>query len=191
MQPSRHPRLLADLLRERSERAAIQVALAGGAVAVDPGTGTSPSPLLPPASESGDALVAGVGPLFEALFLAQYVDAEFVLDGGGGPISAGIKMDLGIDFACVAIGWTLLLDQADTVRLDLWKAAYAGYPPVVGNTMPGANANKPQTTAAAKATGGVAGWTIVALAAGDIIRLNLDLVTVAGRATLALKLRRT
>lgn len=118
-------------------------------------------------------------------------DVLAVFDGGGAALTTGVKLDLTLDFACSVLAWTLLLDAASTVRVDVWKDSYGNYPPTVADSLAGVDANKPQTAAAVKASGGVTGWTTTAIAAGDTLRFNLDVATVAARATLALKLRRT
>lgn len=143
------------------------------------------------AGESGDALIAGPGPSFAPVFAAQYADILIVFDGSGALIAVGPKMDITIDFACAVIGWTMFAEAAVTARIDLWKTTYAGAPPTVANTMPGANANKPQLAAAQKATGGVPGWTVAAIDAGEVIRVNLDTNNTGQRMSLSLKVRRT
>ncbi|MDE3095607.1 MAG: hypothetical protein KGK07_06360 [Chloroflexota bacterium] len=161
---SRHPAHLAELIRRSAGEVKVSEILAGGAPVITPGAGT----------ETGEA-----------------ADLEIVLDGGGQPIAAGIKCDVPIDFACAVTGWTLLGDQAGSIRIDLWKSTYAAFPPVVAGSMPGANANKPQATGALKAQGTVAGWTASAIAAGEIVRVNVDTIAAFTRVTLGLALRRT
>lgn len=161
---SRHPAHLAELIRRSASEVKVSEILAGGSPVITPGAGT----------ETGEA-----------------ADLEIVLDGGGQPIAAGIKCDVPIDFDCAVTGWTLLGDQAGSIRIDLWKSTYAAFPPVVAGSMPGANANKPQATGALKAQGGVAGWTVAAIAAGEIVRVNVDTVAAFTRVTLGLALRRT
>ncbi len=161
---SRHPAHLAELIRRAAADTKVSEILAGGAPQITPGAAT----------QTGEA-----------------ADLEIVLDGGGQPLAAGVKCDLPIDFACAVTGWTILGDQAGSIQIDLWKSSYATFPPVLGGTMPGANANKPQATGAVKAQGGVAGWTQSAIAAGEIVRVNVDSVAAFTRVTLGLTVRRT
>lgn len=142
------------------------------------------------ATESGDAVVTGAGAGFAAAYTAQYADILLVFDGGGSPIATGQKMDITIDFACKVIGWTIFADAASTARIDIWKTTYAGAPPVVANTMPGVDANKPQLTAAVKNIGGVGAWTAIDIAAGDVLRINLDTNNNAQHLTATLKVRK-
>ena len=127
---SRHPAHLAELIRRSAADVRVSDILAGGAPVITPGAAT----------ETGEA-----------------ADLEIVLDGGGQPLAAGIKCDVPIDFDCTVTGWTILGDQAGSIRIDLWKSSYATFPPVVAGSMPGANANKPQATGAVKAQGGEIG----------------------------------
>jgi hypothetical protein len=161
---SRHPNHLAELIRHAAGETRITEILAGGAPAITPGSAT----------ETGAAS-----------------DLELVLDGGGAPLTAGVKLDIPIDFACAVTGWTILGDQAGSIQIDLWKSSYAAFPPVIGGTMPGPSANKPQATGAVKAQGGVAGWVQSAIAAGEIVRVNVDSVAAFTRVTLGLTVRRT
>ena len=161
---SRHPAHLAELIRRSAGETKVSEILAGGAPQITPGSAT----------QTGEA-----------------ADLEIVLDGGGVPLAGGVKLDLVIDFACAVTGWTILGDQAGSIQIDLWKSSYAAFPPVVGGSLPGANANKPQATGAVKAQGGVAGWLQSAIAAGEIVRVNVDSVAAFTRVTLGLTVRRT
>jgi hypothetical protein len=161
---SRHPAHLADLIRRSASETKVSEILAGGAPQITPGAAT----------ETGEA-----------------ADLEILLDGGGQPLAAGVKCDLPIDFACTVTSWTILGDQAGSIQIDLWKSSYATFPPVVGGSMPGASANKPQATGTVKAQGGVAGWIQSAIAAGEIVRVNVDSVAAFTRVTLGLTVRRT
>jgi len=161
---SRHPAHLAELIRRSASETKVSEILAGGAPQITPGAAT----------QTGEA-----------------ADLEIVLDGGGVPLAAGVKCDLPIDFACAVTGWTILGDQAGSIQIDLWKSSYATFPPLIGGSMPGANANKPQATGAVKAQGGAAGWLQSAIAAGEIVRVNVDSVAAFTRVTLGLALRRT
>jgi len=116
----------------------------------------------------------------------QFVDIVFVFDGA----TIGKQLDVRIDFNCIVTAWTLLLDAVATVRIDVWRDAFANYPPTVGDSMPGADADKPQTTAAASASDEVATWDEDSIAAGDVLRANIDTNGGASRATLCLKARR-
>jgi hypothetical protein len=88
-----------------------------------------------------------------------------------------------IPFACTITGWELVSNISGNLVLDIWKAAYASLPPVVGGTITGSA--KPTLTAALKATSStLTGWTTV-LDLGDYLDINVDSTTV-GTATLTL-----
>lgn len=106
-----------------------------------------------------------------------------VLDDGG-PVSTGIHGDIYVPFSCTITKVTLLADQAGDLVLDIWKAAFASYPPTVTETI----------TAAAKPTltndltyqdSVLSGWT-VNITAGDVLRFNVDSAATVTKVTVAL-----
>lgn len=107
----------------------------------------------------------------------------FIIDGGGSVITTGIKGDLPIDFACTITEWRLLGDQSGSIAVAIWKDTYTNFPPVVGDLL-----LTPSITTATKnqATG-----LSHAIAAGDILRFNVNSVTSLTRVTLALEVVRT
>jgi hypothetical protein len=123
----------------------------------------------------------------------QYADdvknVEFLLDGGGGAITVGIKGELFFDFNAYILGVTLLADQAGSLVVDLWKQAYGSYPPSDANSITAAapptlsTANKMQDFT-------LTGWTRN-IVAGDCIRINVDSCTTITRCLIALKIKRT
>lgn len=158
---SRHPRILADLIRNKTSDKLLQLALAS----VPDGGVTAP----PDVS-------------------AVYVDALFVIDGGGAVPAVGVALDLVIDFDAEIVAWTLLADVAGDLVLDLWKDSYASFPPTIADTITAAA--KPTLSSASSANDtALTGWDTT-IAAGETIRLNIDSVATITRATLALKLRR-
>ncbi len=136
----------------------------------------------------GDALVAGAT---AAALVPQYADVEIILNAGGAVVpQAQVKMDIEIPFAADVVGWHLYADVVTTTRIDLWLDSYANFPPTAADTMPGADANKPQLAAAVAAAGGVAGWSKTQIAAGDILRVHLDTNSAGALLTCAVKLRK-
>lgn len=129
--------------------------------------------LTPPARSSGD-----------------FALAQAVIDGGGAVITTGVKGDLGpFPFPCVITEVTALADQSGSIVIDVWKDAYANYPPVDGDSI---TASAPITISATNKSqdATLTAWT-TSIAAGDTLRFNVDSVTTLQRVTLALKLRRT
>lgn len=128
--------------------------------------------------------VVGVGSLANTL-----AAAEWVIDGGGVAITTGIKGDLVIPFACNIEAATMVSTLVGSIIVDIWKDTYANFPPTVADKITGAT---PPTIAADDQSTDVTltGWT-VAIAAGSILRFNVNSVTGIQRVTLSLLLRRT
>lgn len=164
---SRHPKNIAQLLRQREGKREAVAAIAAP-ILTAPGTFSGDTP-------------PGTFPTF--------ADLVFCI-GGSALIATGIKLDLVVDFDATVIAWTMLLDQAATMRIDLWKDTYGNYPPVAADGMPGVAANRPQTVAVDKATGLPTAWTTKKIIAGDTIRVNVDTNDLAQRALLTVKVRR-
>ena len=113
----------------------------------------------------------------------------YVIDGGGSVITTGVKGDLSIPFACTITGVRTLLDISGNLVVDIWKTTYANYPPVVANTITAsADPTVTQNTKSEDTT--LTGWTKT-IAAGDVIRFNVDSVANATRATITLKAVKT
>ncbi|TPI86369.1 hypothetical protein [Mesorhizobium sp. B2-8-9] len=136
--------------------------------------------------------LTGGGDLSSDRTLALNTDARtrnifYVIDGGGAAITTGIKGDLPIPFACTIIEADVLADQVGSIVIDIWKNTYANFPPTVANTITAAA--KPTLASAAKAQDAtLTGWT-TAIAAGDILRFNVDSAATLTRVTIAIKVR--
>lgn len=90
----------------------------------------------------------------------------------GAPITTGIKGDVMVPFACTISQVTLLADQVGSIVLDIWKDTYANYPPTVADTITASA--KPTIASGIKYQDStLTGWT-TAIAAGDILRFNVD-----------------
>lgn len=114
---------------------------------------------------------------------------NFVIDGGGVVIATGVKGDVVIDFAATITKWTLLADQSGSIVVDIWKDSYANFPPVVGDVITASA--KPTISGATKGQSStLTGWT-TAIAAGDVLRFNVNSAATITRATLALTITRT
>lgn len=103
-------------------------------------------------------------------------------------LATGILGDLKVDFDCEIQSVTLLADQSGSCVVDIWKAAYASYPPVDGNSICGSA--EPEISNAAKSQDtSLAGWTKT-ISAGDILRFNLDSNDDIARLTIILTVKR-
>lgn len=113
----------------------------------------------------------------------------FHFNGGGQNIEAGLQCEVSCEYACTIVSHKILGDASGSAVVDLWKDTYANYPPTVLDTivasakptLSGANKNQDTT---------LTGWTL-AIAAGDIIKANLDSVSGLKRVTLILKVSKT
>lgn len=118
------------------------------------------------------------------------IDAiTFVIDGGGSAIVAGVKRDVIIPYAGTILSVTMLADVSGSIVVDLWKDTYANYPPTVADTITAAA--KPTITTAIKSQDNtLTGWNVT-VAAGDIIRPNVDSATTITAVVVTLGILRT
>lgn len=111
------------------------------------------------------------------------------IDGGGSVITTGVKGSIRIPFACTITKWTLLSDDATptsgSIVVDIWKDSFANHPPTVADTIT-ASAKPTITTATKAESSTLTGWT-TAIAAGDILRFNVDSVTSLTKVVLELE----
>jgi hypothetical protein len=117
-----------------------------------------------------------------AAAIAKSID--FVIDGGGSAISTGVKGDIEVAFACTITAVRLFADQSGSIVVNIWKDVYANFPPTVGDKI---TASAPATiSSATKAEDTtLTGWT-TAIAAGDVLRYNVDSATTITRVTVSL-----
>ena len=112
----------------------------------------------------------------------------FLVDGGGLPITTGLKGTLAIPFACAITSWTLMSDAIGSVVLDIWKSDFASYPPTVAQSITASA--KPTISSDVKAhSSALTGWTTV-LEAGDILAFNVDAVSGLSRLSVGLAITR-
>jgi len=112
-----------------------------------------------------------------------------VFDGGGSTPAINTQAWVEVAFACTINRATMMLDQSGSAVIDVWKDAYANYPPTVADTITASA--KPTVSSATKSQDStLTGWT-TSIAAGDILKFNLDSVTTATKIVLTLKVTRT
>lgn len=104
--------------------------------------------------------------------IGQGVAIEFVMrDAASSPIATGIKGYLEIPMALTILSWKIMADQAGSFQLDIWKAPFASFPPVIGNSITGSA--KPILTSAISSSSSVlTGWT-TSIDKGDILAFNV------------------
>lgn len=136
---------------------------------------------------AGYALVSRAGrPAWEP----QYSTINFVIDGGGSAITTGIKGDIVVDYACTAVAWTLLADQSGAIKIDIWKDTYANFPPTDDDSMCGGHEPEIAASGVSAQDTDIADWSGEAIAAGSVLRFNVDSCTTIQRCTLSIKVLR-
>lgn len=124
-----------------------------------------------------------------ALYVSNAV--EFIIDGGGSALTTGVKGDIRFPFACTLTGWSLLADVSGAIKIDLWKDTYANFPPTNDDSI--TNGHEPEIAASGVSAEDtdIADWNGEAIAAGSILRINIDSVAAITRAVLVLTFTRT
>lgn len=111
------------------------------------------------------------------------------LDGAGSPISTGIKLDLIVPYACTINSATMVADQTGSIVIDVWKDTYANYPPTDADSITAAA--PPTISSALKSQDTTLTAWDVDIAAGDILRFNVDSCATITRCSLVLKVTKT
>jgi hypothetical protein len=110
---------------------------------------------------------------------------EYVIDGAGAAITAGIKGTLEAPWPCFVTGWTILGDASGSIVITVKKATYANYP---GTMTTISGTQKPTLSAAQKGQDlTLTTWT-QALALRDIVEFTVDaLATTVTRVMVSLQ----
>ncbi len=112
---------------------------------------------------------------------------EFVLDGAGAAIAAGMRGFLKVPYACAIESWQILANAAGSCVIDIWKVPYASHPATVSDSITGTA--KPTLSAAAAAQSStLTDWT-TNIAAGDILAFKVDSAATVQLVTLVLNVR--
>jgi len=113
----------------------------------------------------------------------------FIIGVVGTVITTGLKGDLEIPFACTINRVTMLANKSGSIVVDIWKQAYADYPPEDAQSITAA-APPTITTAEKSQDSTLTDWT-TAIAAGDCLRFNVDSITTIEQVTISLKVTKT
>jgi hypothetical protein len=111
-------------------------------------------------------------------------EIDFIIDGGGSVITAGVKGYVRVPFDCTITAVRMLADVSGSIVVDIWKDTYANYPPVNADSIT-ASANPTLTSSIKSENTTLTGWT-TAITAGDILAFNVDSATTVTRVTVAL-----
>lgn len=136
-------------------------------------------------SDGGDATVVRPSNWNADHVVALTKTITAIIDGGGTAIATGIKGDLEISFGCTIQRVTMLADQTGSIVVDVWKDTYSNYPPVDADSI---TASAPPTIASSikSQNSTLTGWT-TAIAAGDVLRFNVDSCTSITRVTISMQ----
>lgn len=107
------------------------------------------------------------------------------IDGGGSAITTGLKGYIEVPYNGTIKGWTALADVSGSAVVDVWKAAYANYPPTVSNTIAGSE--KPTVSAAIKGQDLALSTWSVTVTAGDIIAFSVDSASTITKLSISLQ----
>lgn len=115
----------------------------------------------------------------------NFATVQFVIDGGGNPITTGNKGWINIPWPATIDAWRVLADQSGSISVDILRAN-AAFPTasIVGSgNKPGLSSQQYQETAPS-------GWTSISLARDDWIAFNVVSASVVTRVTVDLELQR-
>jgi len=131
------------------------------------------------------ALVTGVFTDFS--FHAPYSVLGLKLSGAGnGEILPGIKGYYPVPFDCQINHWTILADLAGSIAFDIYKCAYADFPPTNADTIIGLSAEQPALVNEQTAQDRyLTGWNTT-LTRGDILAIEVMSIDVVTSVTLSL-----
>lgn len=147
-----------------------------------------PIVLLGAARLTSVVLAEDIRDLMSKVVQMQPVCICFSFDNGAAPLTTNMMDDIVIPFDMEIIEWSLLLNDAATVSIDLWQDTYANYPPVNADSI--TNSNNPATSGTDKEQGDTTGWTTGQLNEGSVLRAVIETTSVATRAVLTLRCQR-
>lgn len=113
----------------------------------------------------------------------------FTIDGGGSPITTGLKGFIPVVYGGTITGWKIYADVSGSIVVDVWKDTYANFPPVVGDSIAGSE--KPTLSSAVKNEDTtLSSWTPT-VAAGDVLAFNVDSAATVTRVVIVLTITRS
>ena len=120
---------------------------------------------------------------------AEDVLVEVGISGNGAVIASGVVLDVELPCYGTITGWQLMADESGSIVVDLWKAAYSGFPPTSADSICGTALPTLSSAVTAQSTT-LTGWT-TAFSAADIIRVNVNSANLVKRVLLALQVTRS
>lgn len=102
---------------------------------------------------------------------------NIVIDGGGSEIADNVKVD--VEFpACTIKEARIFADQSGSIEIALWKDSYANFPPEAADLI--------DTFSISSSTKSEEAGLSLSIAAGSIIRFNVNSCTTITKATISL-----
>lgn len=143
------------------------------------------------ASAPGDAAAAGAtGEVADAGHkhprLTERVVYEYVIDGGGSVITTGLKGGLYVPDAFTLTGWAIGLDLSGSIVIDVWNDARANYPPTVADSLNAGGGTKPTVTTTTNNRDVTLTSYDTSIQADSYLFFNVDSISTATRAVIAL-----
>lgn len=121
----------------------------------------------------------------------DYVTINYVIEGGGVPITTGIKGGLWVDFNAIVTEWTISSDQTSAtgnIVVNVLRSKYLNYPALSSMssvssrpTLSGSYKNKASTSGQ---------WNTTSILVGDFIGFTVISSSIVNRVTVSLKCRR-
>lgn len=112
-----------------------------------------------------------------------------VFDGGAIPIPTGVGVDIEVPFNCTINECNMYAVQSGDLIVDIWKDSHANFPPTLADSITASA--KPTITASNKSQDStLTGWN-TSIAAGDILRFNIDFVSNIIKATVVLEVSKS
>lgn len=112
-------------------------------------------------------------------------DVEFIIDGGGNPITTGVKGFVRMPFPAAIVSWAVMADQSGSIVVDVLRANNA-----VPVTSIVGGGNKPTLSSAQFTTANPSSWTSTTLAQNDWLGFSVSSAATLTRATVDLILNK-
>lgn len=117
---------------------------------------------------------------------STFFGSGYIIDGGGIPITTGVKGFLIFTYSATITQWAIIADASGAISVDIWKAN--GSVPVLANSITGGN---PPLLSATQYSGLVTpvNWSTVSIIPGDVMGFNVSSTGgVIQRVTIALQI---
>ena len=116
-------------------------------------------------------------------------EAGVVIDGKSSVPATGYKGYVSIPYSGAITGWKMFADVAGSAEVDVWKCAFADYPPEVTDSICGSNYLTLTSEISAESTT----WSgsVLTVDAGDVIGFNLNSISTIKKLTALITITKT